>query len=244
MDIIDYGQSWVTTTGQDNQQTRFWVESRLRVIDEQNGTSEDFYQCGACKSEDTYGKGTQLFYDNNYDFLPIFTEKQAIFFRRRVTFKENYRQIKPIHGRADSKAKIDLVTPPIVQELVTNAEILAGTHQNLPMVSQTEIRNEQTGLSAIIEAPVKTMNIIDGPDVYQIDDGPIIFPDLSKRHENPADGFKLAFIAFSKPDIASFVCEVPTPIIEDGKQIYQIHHYSELLSIPAKNRIFSVGKLK
>jgi len=56
MEIIDYGCSWVTTTGQNNQRTRFWVESRLRFVDEQNGTSEDFYQRGACKSEDVFVK--------------------------------------------------------------------------------------------------------------------------------------------------------------------------------------------
>ncbi len=241
MKIIDYGQSWVTTVGKVGG-TRFWIESRCRIIDEQNGTTEDYYQCGACKSEDTFGKGPQLFYEDNYDFLPAYSEKSAVIFRRHVYLDEGYRQIRRTY-RSWDVVKFDLVEPPVTQELPSNAEIRAATHARLPLVSQTEIQNDETGLQAIIECPVKSMNFWDEKDIYQVDDGPVILPDLTKRHEHPAEGFKLAFIAFSAPDVASFVCEVPTPIIKDGKELTRIYHYSERHSLPAKNTIYCIGKL-
>ena len=41
-------------------------------------------------------------------------------------------------------------------------------------------------MSAILEYPVKTMNIHDGRDLYQVGTGPVAFPDLTRRYARPA----------------------------------------------------------
>ena len=43
----------------------------------------------------------------------------------------------------------------------------------------TQVRNEETGLQAIMEYPVKTMNTNRANDIYQVDTGPVAFPDLT-----------------------------------------------------------------
>ena len=107
-------------------------------------------------------------------------------------------------------------------------------------MAQTEISREDTGLTAIIEYPVKTMNIRDEEPTYQVDTGPVAFPDLSRRYERLPDALSLAFVAFNAPHFADFVIEDETPILQDGQELTRVHHYSRILSLPAKNRIFAI----
>jgi hypothetical protein len=111
----------------------------------------------------------------------------------------------------------------------------AGT----PIVAHTELTNPELGLSARIEYPIKTMNVDINHQIYQVDTGPIVLADLSRRHESAIDSLSLAFVAFNAPDFADFVTEQPTPITADGKEVAEVHHYSGPTSLPARNRLFA-----
>lgn len=128
-----------------------------------------------------------------------------------------------------------------VHELDGFESIREATAAGMPIVVQTEIWNEQQQLRAVIEYPIKTMNISIDDSVYQIDTGPIALPDLDKRYDPPIDALRLAFVAFNAPDFADFVVEQPTPVIEEGQELTQVYHYSKPFSLPAKNRLFAVS---
>lgn len=66
---LDYGRSFICNTALCNA-VRFWMESRTILIDDKAGTQTEFYQCGSCKSENTFSE-KNLFCKDNYDFLPI-----------------------------------------------------------------------------------------------------------------------------------------------------------------------------
>ena len=87
------------------------------------------------------------------------------------------------------------------------------------------------------------MNIGIDKRMYQVDTGPIAFPDLTKRYDPQIDCLQLAFIAFNAPHFADFVVEQPTPVIEDGQEKCKIYHYSSPFSMAAKNVVLAVGKL-
>lgn len=229
---LDYGRSFLLGNGPDNE-VRFWVESRTRIIDEETGQSEDYLQVGSCKSEATFAE-KDLLYKDNYDFLPIFGPEWDIVYRRKASLNPHYKEIrkaKELFGGL----KHYLVEGKEVEELTTNTAILQTTYDFVPIVSQTEIWNEQTKLRAILECPVKTINTHRERDIYQVDTGPLAFPDLNQRHERYVDGIALAFVVFNAPHFADFVLEVPTQV--GGEQI---HHYSEIFSLEAKNRIYAV----
>ena len=140
MDIIDYGQSFIQGRAPANR-VRFWVESRTRIIDDQTGAGEDFYQCGACKSEDTFAE-KNLFYEDNYDFIPIFSKEDGVIFRRHAYLNEDYRSICD-GTKMWGGPTYDLVEPPVVQELSTNAEIRAkvGSIDALPSLPRNYMRS-------------------------------------------------------------------------------------------------------
>ena len=236
MTPLDYGRSFLIGKGSSNE-VRFWIESRTRVIDETGGNSEDFYQTGSCKSENTF-RENDLFQQDNYDYLPIFSARYGLIFRRHARLSDRYRETRPyeeMFGGYD----LHLVEGDRILELPSNAAIREETYRFAPLVSQTEIHNEDTGLRAVIECPVKTMNTRREGDLYQVDTGPIAFPDLLKRRERLVDCLSLAFVAFNAPHFADFVIEEPTPVDPENPDL-KVHHYSKIVSLPARNRLFAV----
>ena len=119
--------------------------------------------------------------------------------------------------------------------MTSNAAIRQATYDFAPIVTQTAIRNDETRLRAIIECPVKTMNTRREDGMYQVDTGPVAFPDLTQRRARHIDGIALAFVVFNAPHFADFVREVPTAV---GSE--QVYHYSEILSLEAANRVYAV----
>ncbi len=239
MKPLDYGKSFLIGTASFNA-VRFWVESRTRIMDERTGLTEDFIQCASCKSEDTFAE-KDLFYEDNYDFLPIFGPEFGLIFRRKASLNPNYRTRKPTEQMWGGPEQ-HLVESQNSQELATTQEIIRATLEYHPLVAQTEIWNDETSLRAIVEHPVKTMNTRrEGGDAYQTDTGPVAFPDLGQRPEKLADLISLAFVAFNAPHFADFVIEAPTLIATaNGADKTQIYHYSKRVSLIAKNRLYAI----
>jgi hypothetical protein len=240
MNCLDYGQSFINTVGNGNA-PRFWLESRCRLIDNTNGSATDYYQCGSCKSEHTFAE-KDLFLNPNYDFLPVFGEEHAAIFRRHAYHNDNYVEYKETKD-CWGGVLFEVQEADPVQVLDSNEKILRATRKCLPIVTQTEIWDANTRMRTIIECPVKTMNMDENACIYQVDTGIVLFPDLSKRYDPQIEGFSLAYVAFNAPHFADFVIEQPTPIVEDGKKITWVYHYSGIQSLEARNTVFCIGEL-
>jgi hypothetical protein len=70
IECLDYGRSFICNTKTANA-VRFWIESRTLLYDDHADTKLVIYQCGSCKSENTFGEENLLLQDN-YDFMPIY----------------------------------------------------------------------------------------------------------------------------------------------------------------------------
>ena len=237
MTPLDYSQTYLLGTNPANE-VRFWVESRTRVIDERSGKMEDFLQCASCKSEDTFAE-QNLFLRNNYDFLPIFGPEYGLIFRRNAWLNPNYRsclRTVEMFGRPVQH----LQEYARYKNLTSAEEIIRFTHEFHPVIAQTEIHNDETELRAIIEYPVKTLNIRKADNAYQIDTGPLAFPDLGKRHERLVDSISLAFVAFNAAHFADFIVEQSTPIGNNQDTVEtHVYHYSRRISLAASNRLYA-----
>ena len=103
------------------------------------------------------------------------------------------------------------------------------------------IADGENGLRAVIECPTKTMNISLDKKMYQVDTGPIAFPDLTQRFDALVDCLRVGFVAFNAPHFADFILEQPTPVVEDGQEKCQIYHFSAPFSLPAKNVVLALA---
>lgn len=237
MNILDYGASFLSGVASFNA-VRFWVESRLRVIDMAGGAFADYYQCASCKSEDTFAEH-DLFYADNYDFLPVFGPDQGVIFRRHAYLDPGYRSVLPanelwggqrFHLRERANARL----------LESKDEICAATARWEPLIARTELWDDAAGRRAVLEYPVKTMNIKPETGKYQVDTGPVVFPDLSLPLDSQPHGFTLAYVAFNAPDFADFIIEVPTAVTNAAGQTCEIYHYSRRISLPARNTLYAL----
>jgi hypothetical protein len=239
---IDFGRSFLCNTAEFNS-VRMWIESRTTITDPKSGESTVYYQGASCKSENTFGE-KDLFIKDNYDFLPIFGDGKVLVFRRKYNKRdEGYKTIKKMEELWGANPVIYLPVPEVITELDTWEKIRDATAAGLPIVTRTEFQNPDTGLQAVIECPCKTMNISHPKKVYQVDTGPVAFPDLSKVYDVQIDCLSPAFIAFNKPDFADFVIEAPTPIMDGEKEVAIVYHYIKMVTITGKNKLFALGKL-
>ena len=238
MTPIDYGRSFAIGAGASNE-CRFWIESRLRVIDEEDDSVEDYLQGASCKSEDTFA-AADLFQQDNNDFLPVFGPEHGIIFRRKAYRNENYKSCLLDDDMFGGVAR-HLGEAENARELMTNEDVREATYQMSPIIAQVEIANPDTGLSAIMECPVKTMNTRREGDNYQVDTGPLVFPDLSRRCTRQVESMNLAFVAFNAFHFADFVLEQPTEITsKSGEMAWSVYHFSELITLESVNRLFAV----
>jgi hypothetical protein len=234
---LDYRRSFICGTSELNS-VRFWIESQTAITDSATGKSAVFYQCASCKSENTFGE-TDLFLADNYDFMPILGDGHWLIFRRHARMNtERYRETIE-SPNAWGEPRYLTHEGANVQVLDTWEKIRDATAQGVPLVSQTELMNEDASLRAVIECPVKTMNISLEKKMYQVDTGPIAFPDLKQNSDRLIDRLSLAFVAFNQSHFADFVIEQPTPMIEDEKELCSIYHYSNRISLPATNRLLT-----
>ena len=232
MKPLDYGRSFILGNGPENE-VRFWVESRTRIIDETSGQREDYVQVGSCKSEHTFAQ-ENLLHEDNYDFLPVFGPEWSVVYRRHADLRDRYREIRRSQAWWNGQ-QYRLIVGRGVEELTSEAAVREATYAAVPIVAQTQVRNEETGLQAIMEYPVKTMNTNRASDLYQVDTGPVAFPDLSQRRARHVDTLALAFVVFNAPHFADFVLEVPTRVGDE-----QVYHYSKRVSLAAVNRLYAV----
>lgn len=240
--VIDYGRSFLCNTADFNS-VRMWIESRTIITDMRSGKSTVYFQGASCKSENTFGD-KDLFYKDNYDFLPVFGEGKVLVFRRHSNKRtDRYRSVKKMEEMWGADPVLRMPAPKVVTVLDSFEKIRDATAAGIPIVTQTEFQNDKTGLRAIIEAPCKTMNISHPKKMYQVDTGPIAFPDLSKKYEPQIDCLSLAFIAFNAGHFADFVIEAPTPIIENNREVSVVYHYSKIESLRVKNTIFALGNI-
>ena len=93
-----------------------------------------------------------------------------------------------------------------------------------------------------IEQPVKTINLAQRDELFQIDTGPIIVPDLrAERLESESQFvgvFDLAYSAFHEPDWAEVVLRKPTSVSDK----LSVNHYSETrLLRPTRNSLLELS---
>jgi hypothetical protein len=231
--VWDYGRSFINTKANFNS-PRFWVESRCRLTGTATEKSVEYYQCGSCKSEDTFAE-QDLFLPDNYDFLPVLSADDGIVFRHHLTGAGKYREVPPINEWWG--AIVPKLRSAKARVLQTSQEIFEAMEQGKPIVGQAELRDKSTGRIAVLEYPVKTINWHRDKKLWQVDAGPVLLPDLTVPPDAWPQTIQLAYIALNRSDRADFVVKKPTPIVEANTKSW---HYSEIVYWRTRNVLLAI----
>ena len=226
---IDYSASFVMGN-LDANRIRFQIESRV-VIEDEKGVRE-YYQCYACYKEKCFAKKGSIFYDDGYEFIPVFGEDGGVIFRngtKQCVARESLFGGYEIHAADVKDCKM-------LKSLV--AGVVGSTRAFYPLVAQTELNLRGTKIT--MEYPIKTMNTTN--DIYQIDTGPVVFPDLRKKYAGDVrERFFLAHIGFNGDSNVSLLV---ADEIKKDKPIRGVNAMatSKAIHLDAINRIYVVSR--
>ncbi len=252
MAAIDFARSYMTWFGEnEGSMSRIQLEAACTIIDETSGIEDTYYLIAPCRAEHTHSDD-KLIVMPNYDFRGIFGEKEHIIIRTHWVTEPDYLDdpgLNTTGGRTFNQAaknqerwgdvRLDIERFADSTMLETNEQIVDETLANKPLVGRTEIRDDASGTRAVMEYPIKTMNVLRKPLRYQVDTGPIIVHDFGSTDEMQVERFDIAHVVYNRPDKGEFILRKPKEIIEGGKPLYSVTDYSVVLAYQGSNVLLS-----
>ena len=238
--MIDFANSYMTFFGkQGGNIARIQLDAACTLIDEARGVSEIFYLIAPCRSERMY-LDTPLFQMPNYEFCGIFTDHDCLLIRTHWASECDNREYGLNRGRFED-VHLDVRTFPSDRRLDNPAAIVAATLDNRPLVARTEVRDPERGLRAVLEYPIKTMNVLREPSSFQVDTGPLILPDFASTAERPIERFEVAHVVYNTFDRAEFVLRQPVVLPDADHPLARTTDYSVIQIVGARNEILCAG---
>ncbi len=208
---------------------------------------EVFYLIAPCRSEDVY-LDDRLFKVPNYDWRGIWSREKHLILRKHWTNAPNGTDDNggELREYGDNMVKFERVRLDIryydgSTVLATDEEIVETTLANVPVNARTVVRDEKTGVEAVLEYPVKTMNVIRNPDRFQVDTGPLLVPDFEATEGHQIQRLDVAYVAYNVFDKAEFILRRSTPVMAGGEEVATVDDYSSVTVLPANNEIVTVG---
>lgn len=221
--LFDYGNSFVVCNGQDNN-PRFLVESRCVITD--RGKTETYYLTARCKGEDTFSKD-KLFIENSFDLFPLFGEEETITFRKFKWYKPNEcGEYKKRHKKGEIWGDRKFLIKETEGELLdTSEKIIKATLEGRNLMGRIRINK---GIEVVIDFPIKTINTFG--EKWQMDTGPIPFPEFYKYPVYKIGSFHMAFICFNNLNRAEVIMENLVELVPGVPALF-ITNYNEIIEI-------------
>ncbi|MEI6504167.1 MAG: hypothetical protein WCP21_24405, partial [Armatimonadota bacterium] len=119
--------------------------------------------------------------------------------------------------------------------LLSKAAIIEAVLAHQIVIARNEITDPATGVTQLLEYPVKTMNVHPETGQFQTDTGPVALYDFADASENVMARFRWAFVAANDFDKAWFVILAPTRVGPDGPLTW---HYQALADFPQARNTF------
>jgi hypothetical protein len=236
MKSCDFSRSFATfVTKNRSNNARIQVEARCVMLDRETSESESYYLVASCKGEDTHGKG-RLFLVPSYDFCMVYSSKDFMIIRTHANAERDNTTVGDNRGHfLEVDFHIEMADADVLE---SNEEIVQATLANCILNGRSEIADEAGRYQAMLEFPVKTMNVNDISNIYQVDTGPIPLPDFTSTKERMVERFQLAFVAYNRADEAYFVIQEPTPIAAGNRE--KVSHYSKVVRTDARNSVMAL----
>jgi hypothetical protein len=220
-------------------EVRIRIDARCTITNDATGTSEEFYLVAPCRTEWMY-RDTGVIQNPSGEYRVIFSDDRQLYVGKSIHESVlRHGPSSPTSGFNYVKFKI---TENDAELLADEAAIVAESRDGIrPIIAKTEIINADRGLRATLEYPVHTMNYNDERTRFQVDTGPLIFPDLDVEAEHLIDTLSLAHAVYNKLDYVEFVLKRPTPVEIDGQTVTTIYHYSDFRNLNANTTFYAAN---
>lgn len=123
--------------------------------------------------------------------------------------------------------------------LETPDEIINATINGAPLVGRTTLDDPSGEWQAILEYSVPYMNVHPPENRFQVDVGPILYPDFDSTAPSLVERLQLAYVMFNRLDAVEFALRVPTRVAE-GHSATTLH-YSEVVKTAASSALYRLS---
>lgn len=226
MTAIDFSRSymrWVST----GNSVRIMIDAACTLIDDMTNESHTYYLIAPCRGEETHADG-DLIKDPGYEFCGVWGENEVMITRWHWASERDNRQHKPKGDILDIRSFAE------TRSLADNEAVYAATMESSePLISRTTVRDDKRGVTAVLEYPIRTINVVREPVTrFQVDTGPLIIPDFTRDTVHLVEQFEMAYVVYNRFDEAEFTLRKPVDI--GGAMTTD---YSEIRILPAKNEV-------
>ncbi|MGH2531455.1 MAG: hypothetical protein ACRDJW_04020 [Thermomicrobiales bacterium] len=240
MSIIDFANSFVTFFTKPHQGSnvaRIQIDAACTITDDRTGDMEAFYLIAPCRSERMYHDGP-LFQMPNFEFRGIFARDDCLILRTHWTSDHDDRELA-VNSERFARVAIDIGSMAGARPLPDRAAIVRSTLANERQVARTEVINEQRGVRALLQYPIKTQNVFEEPPQFQVDTGPLIVPDFASEAPHAIQRFDVAHVVYHQFDRAEFVLRRPHTVgVRDGEPVF-VTDYTVVQTVAARNELWS-----
>ncbi len=238
--MLDFSRSFVTfftTPAQGGNIARIQIDATCRVDGwGPDGGVGEFHLITPCRSEVMYEAG-QLYQMPNYEFCGIFAATELVLLRTHWTSDRE----KPEYALPEERFErvaIDLAQLPS-ETIDDDSAVVEATLANRRLVARTELADPHTGARAVIDYPIKTMNVRKNPANFQVDTGPILVPRWDAADRPAPLRFDVAHVVYWQRDRAEFVLRRSMTVGSNDGEPVQVTDYSELRFENAVNSILA-----
>lgn len=258
---IDYGNSWMFFRDggslEDpgaNHTPRAIIESSCTIT--APGSSEEgkrFFVGCSCATEAMYVE-TGLIHDPMAEFRFIFAPNDEYVMVKwhadgafDVRAPHKMGESMPRHG--GGRTGLDAFWPRLryhkeQRQISTYAEIRAAHMCEVPWTGQINARTEftmQDGTRICLDYPVKTSNIANSEEQWQMDCGPLLMPRpvpaSGQRMDILGDCLSLGYLVYNRLDYAEAIVRAPTTI---GGGTATVNFFSQRAALDCKTTLFAV----
>ena len=198
--------------------------------------------------ENTFGEG-DLTKVPTYDFSPIFARDE---YRAIRLFLNRLGESHVLLKDSEDTVRFQIVQgekPAVLREY---RDVVRATLEGRPIIGRMEIAFRGGKMRAIIDYPVKTMNTCVKKGIFQVDSGPVLYPDLESPHNRTIETFKKAFVICRTFDTSELALLTPTFILDGVKEASRIDgldglkpflmasHYSVVKKVSGRNIFMAI----
>lgn len=208
-----------------------------------SGAKSSYLLGASCKTEQV-NVDRDIWHHPNADFCMVAGDKQFLGLKRWDKTEKGIMRHPPSLGvqpeRQVEEAE-DAFTHYAVEIRKTAGRAITDIEELISIleaggaiVSRTEIQT--AGWHCALEYPVKTINYSTRERYYQVDTGPVLFPDPDSGFSDFPGSFHLAYVAHNHPAWTEFLLCVPTPLTPD----ISVHHFEKSVRMECHNSMIAI----
>ncbi len=254
MGVCDFSNSYMTWVVEPNphdrrepghmqyrNSARIQIDARCEIVNEKDEASEAFFLITPCRSEWMYRSDTLFQYPSG-EYCAIWSETDFMNVGHGLIDSGGKHTAALIKDRF-TDFRLTIRTLPRSRSLVNSEQIIQATRDNYPLIGRTDIWDKTRDMRARIEYPIKTININNEHKLFQVDTGPLLFPDFTCSSIQPIEWFSVAYVCYNTFDSAEFILRKPTPVMDGDREFCKVVTYSDIRRMPVRNSIFSATEV-